>query len=79
MELRIGDKIFDAATIAEMMDRKNEAASARALLTTLPGNRRLCRHTLAGKVSHRLCTQLFECSNCEFDQMVADAGAASNY
>ena len=71
MELRIGDKLFDSATIAEMMNRKSEAVFARSLLMALPGNQRLCKYALAGKVSHRLCTQLFKCSSCEFDQMVA--------
>ena len=39
----------------------------------LPGNQRLCRYALKGDVSHRLCTRLFQCVNCEFSQTMEDA------
>ncbi len=39
----------------------------------LPGCQRLCRYALKGDVSYRLCTRLFQCSTCEFGQMMEDA------
>ena len=39
----------------------------------LPGNQRLCRYAIKGDVSYRLCTRLFQCSTCEFGQMMEDA------
>lgn len=39
----------------------------------LPGNQRLCRYVLAGDVSYRLCTSLFQCATCEFSQIMEDA------
>ena len=39
----------------------------------LPGNQRLCRYAIKGDVSYRLCTRLFQCSICEFGQMMEDA------
>ncbi|TET44187.1 MAG: hypothetical protein E3J66_01080 [Dehalococcoidia bacterium] len=39
----------------------------------LPGNQRLCRYAIKGDVSYRLCTSLFQCSTCEFGQMMEDA------
>jgi len=39
----------------------------------LPGNQRFCRYALKGDVSHRLCTRLFQCANCEFGQIMEDA------
>jgi len=39
----------------------------------LPGNQRLCRYALKGDISYRLCTRLFQCSNCEFGQIMEDA------
>lgn len=38
----------------------------------LPGNQRLCRYAITGDVSYRLCTSLFQCSTCEFCQMMED-------
>jgi CheY-like chemotaxis protein len=39
----------------------------------LPGSQRLCRYALKGDVCYRLCTRLFQCSTCEFGQMMEDA------
>jgi len=39
----------------------------------LPGSQRLCRYALKGDVSYRLCTQLFQCATCEFNQFMEDA------
>jgi len=39
----------------------------------LSGSQRLfCRYALKGDVSYRLCTHLFQCSTCEFGQMMED-------
>lgn len=42
-------------------------------LKELPGNQRLCRYAIRGDVSYRLCTRLFQCTICEFGQMMDDA------
>jgi len=39
----------------------------------LPGSQRLCRYALKGDVSYRVCTRLFQCTTCEFGQMMEDA------
>jgi CheY-like chemotaxis protein len=39
----------------------------------LPGSQRLCRYAIKGDVSHRICSRLFQCSICEFGQMMEDA------
>ena len=38
-----------------------------------PGLQRECRHTLTGRTSFRLCPYEYECSTCEFDQMLEDS------
>ena len=38
----------------------------------LPGCQRMCRHALAGRVSYRLCTRLFQCAVCPFEQMLQE-------
>ena len=50
-----------------------ELDSALEEFKKLPGNQRLCRYVLKGYVSYRLCTRLFQCSTCEFTQMMGDA------
>jgi CheY-like chemotaxis protein len=39
----------------------------------LPGSQRLCRYALKGDVSYRICSRLFQCTICEFGQMMEDA------
>jgi DNA-binding response OmpR family regulator len=39
----------------------------------LSGSQRLCRYALKGDVSHRICSRLFQCTICEFGQMMEDA------
>jgi CheY-like chemotaxis protein len=39
----------------------------------LPGSQRLCRYALKGDVSYRICSRLFQCTTCEFGQMMEDA------
>ncbi len=50
-----------------------ELETALARLKQLPGNERLCRYALKGDVSHRLCSRLFQCTTCEFGQIMDDA------
>ena len=39
----------------------------------LPGPQRVCRYALKGDVSHRLCSRVFQCATCEFNQFMQDA------
>jgi len=50
-----------------------ELDEALARFNELPGNQRLCRYALKGDISYRLCTRLFQCSTCEFGQIMDDA------
>jgi hypothetical protein len=38
----------------------------------LPATQRVCRYALKGDVSYRLCTRVFQCTTCEFDQLMQD-------
>ena len=50
-----------------------ELGEALARSRGLSGSQRLfCRYALKGDVSYRLCTHLFQCSTCEFGQMMED-------
>ena len=50
-----------------------ELDEALERLKELPGTQRLCRYALKGDVSYRLCARLFQCSTCEFGQLMQDA------
>ena len=39
----------------------------------LPGPQRVCRYALKGDVSYRLCSRVFQCATCEFNQRMQDA------
>jgi DNA-binding response OmpR family regulator len=39
----------------------------------LPGAQRVCRYALKGDVSYRLCSRVFQCATCEFNQVMQDA------
>jgi len=39
----------------------------------LPGPQRVCRYALKGDVSYRLCSRVFQCATCEFNQLMQDA------
>ncbi|MCL5035722.1 MAG: response regulator [Chloroflexi bacterium] len=39
-----------------------------------PATQRKCRHMLSGKVAYRVCSKLYQCGICEFDQQVEDVG-----
>ncbi|MDD4923476.1 MAG: response regulator [Dehalococcoidales bacterium] len=42
-------------------------------LKELPGTRRSCRYAIKGDVSSRICSRLFQCKVCEFNQGMEDA------
>lgn len=51
----------------------SELDEALERLKELPGAQRLCRYALKGDVSYRLCSHVFQCSTCEFGQLMQDA------
>jgi len=51
----------------------SELDAALERFKELPGNQRVCRYALRGDISYRLCTRLFQCTNCEFAQMAEEA------
>jgi len=50
-----------------------ELEEALARFKELPGNQRLCRYAIKGDVSYRICSRIFQCTTCEFGQMMEDA------
>jgi DNA-binding response OmpR family regulator len=67
-----------ACEFDQMMQEKIAAGEASELdeglekLKELPGHQRLCRYALKGDVSYRLCTRVFQCATCEFEQRMQD-------
>ena len=51
----------------------SELDKALERLKELPAPQRVCRYALKGDVSYRLCTRVFQCATCEFDQLMQDA------
>jgi DNA-binding response OmpR family regulator len=51
----------------------SELDEALERLKELPAPQRVCRYALKGDVSYRLCTRVFQCGACEFDQLMQDA------
>jgi DNA-binding response OmpR family regulator len=51
----------------------SELDEALERLRELPAPQRVCRYALKGDISYRLCTRLFQCAACEFDQLMQDA------
>jgi DNA-binding response OmpR family regulator len=78
---RICTRNYDCPTCEfdQTMQEKIAAGEAPELdealerLKGLPGPQRICRYALKGDVSYRLCTRLFQCAACEFDQLMQDA------
>lgn len=58
----------------EMMQKGSEVADrpmmAEAIKTLLekPGPKRACRYMLSGDVSYRLCSNLYQCNKCSFNE-----------
>lgn len=65
---------FDQA-MQDRMSRSEAPEIQMALerLKELPAPQRVCRYALKGDVSYRLCTQVFRCATCEFDQLMQDS------
>jgi len=78
---RLCTRNYDCLTCAfdQMMQEKLASGDSPELdavaerFEELPGSQRLCRYTLKGDISHRLCTRAFKCATCEFGQMMEDA------
>jgi DNA-binding response OmpR family regulator len=78
---RICTRDYDCLTCEfdQTMQEKIAAGEASELdealerLKELPAPQRVCRYALKGDVSYRLCTRLFQCATCEFDQLMQDA------
>jgi DNA-binding response OmpR family regulator len=78
---RICTRNYDCLTCEfdQMIQEKIAAGEASELdealerLKELPAPQRICRYALKGDVSYRLCTRLFQCATCEFDQLMQDA------
>ncbi len=51
----------------------SEVDEALERLIELPAHQRLCRYALKSDVSYRLCTHVFQCATCEFEQSMQDA------
>jgi CheY-like chemotaxis protein len=62
----------------KMMEKGSEATGrpmmAEAIKTLLekPGPKRACRYMLSGDVSYRLCSNLYQCNKCSFNEMMQE-------
>jgi len=50
-----------------------EMQEALERLKAVPGTQRQCRYALKGDVSYRLCSRVYQCATCPFDQSMQDA------
>ena len=57
----------------EPTGKKANIVSWKEKMKKRPGLQRECRHTLTGRTTFRLCPYEYECSTCEFDQMLEDS------
>jgi glycine cleavage system H lipoate-binding protein len=57
----------------EPKGKKANIISWQEKMKKRPGLQRECRHSLTGRTSFRLCPYEYECSTCEFDQMLEDS------
>jgi DNA-binding response OmpR family regulator len=78
---RICTRNYDCLTCEfdQAMQEKIAAGEAPGLdealerFRELPGPQRVCRYALKGDVSYRLCSRVFQCATCEFNQVMQDA------
>jgi DNA-binding response OmpR family regulator len=78
---RICTRNYDCLTCEfdQAMQEKIAAGEASGLdealerFKELPGPQRVCRYALKGDVSYRLCSRVFQCATCEFNQVMQDA------
>jgi len=65
---------FDQAMQEKMAGAEGtELDEAVEKLIEQPGPQRVCRYALKGDVSQRLCSRVFQCTTCEFNQLMQDA------
>jgi glycine cleavage system H lipoate-binding protein len=57
----------------EVRGKKAQIISWQEKMKRRPGLQRECRHSLTGRTSFRLCPYEYDCSTCEFDQMLEDS------
>ena len=69
----------DACEFAQTMQDTQEGyadggdfSSVRKKLLELPAQKRKCRYMLSDDITFKLCPSLYECSKCEFDQLMQD-------
>lgn len=57
----------------ELRGKKAHIVPWQEKMRQRPGLQRECRHTATGRAPFRLCPYEFDCSSCQFDQMLEDA------
>ena len=57
----------------EVRGKKAQIISWQEKMKRRPGLQRECRHSLTGRTTFRLCPYEYDCSTCEFDQMLEDS------
>ncbi|MEW6200444.1 MAG: glycine cleavage system protein H [bacterium] len=62
---------FDQAMSSGDIDAGGFQALA-AKVRYMPASQRKCRYMLAGLVSYKICSNSYECSRCEYDQMMEE-------
>ena len=61
---------FDQSVRNRIANGETEAEKALRRQLELPGSQRFCHHALRGGVSYRICSRVFQCTTCEFAQML---------
>ena len=51
---------------------KGKQVSWQYAMRKRPELHRLCRHSLTGRIQHRLCAYDYQCGTCDFDQFFED-------
>ena len=64
---------FDQGMQEKMAGGQAELDTAVEKLIEQPGPERVCRYAIKGDVSYRLCSRVFQCATCEFNQQMQDA------
>lgn len=64
---------FNQTMLEQRALLKTEDGAAKVLegLRQLPASQRKCRYMLNGRVAFRICSKLYECGHCEYDQLMA--------
>ncbi len=63
---------FNQTMLEQRAMMKTEDGAAKVLegLRDLPASQRKCRYMLNGRVAFRMCSKLYECGHCEYDQLM---------